>query len=129
MTQTLTLDLPRALWWTSNDLQNMHRMKTAKLTRMVRGLAHDVAILARLTPVDRCRLTVTASIPTARRFDPCNIAGTVAKHCIDGLTAAGVWTDDDSEHVVFVGFQRGPKTGTPGMYRLTFEIEEVLDGR
>jgi len=123
--QTLTIDLPRALWWTSNDLQNMHRMKTVKLTRLVRRLAHDVAILARLTPVAQCRLTVTASIPTARRFDPCNIAGTVAKHAIDGLTDAGVWKDDDSEHVIFTGFQRGPKTGTAGMYRLTIELEEV----
>lgn len=27
--------------------------------------------------------------------------------------------------MTFVGFQRGPKTGTPGTYRLTFDIEEV----
>lgn len=119
----IVLDLPRDLWFTSNDLPNMHYMARSQKAASVRALAAIAAKAAGETPVDRCRITVTASLPTARRFDPTNIAGTVSKHAIDGFTDAGLWEDDNSEHVVFVGFQRGPKT--PGIYRLTFEIEEV----
>ena len=124
MSQTITLYLTRDLWWTSNELRNMHYQTLAKKVRGVRELACEQA-RAGLLIFTRCRVTVTASIPTARRFDPANIAGTVSKHALDGFTDAGLWPDDDSEHVVFVGFQRGPKTGTRGLYRLTFEIEEV----
>jgi hypothetical protein len=125
MSQTLTLDLPRDLWWTSNEMLGMHYHTAGKKARGVRDVAWRAALEAGFFPVARCRVTVTASIPTARRFDPTNIAGTVSKHALDGFTDAGLWPDDDSEHVVFVGFQRGPKTGTRGLYRLTFEIEEL----
>lgn len=121
----IILDLSRDLWWTSNDLPNMHRMAVAKKSRAVRALAAVVARQSGLGPVDRCRVTVTASIPTARRFDPANIAGTVSKHAIDGFTDAGLWADDDSDHVVAVTFQRGPKTSVQGIYRLVFDLEEV----
>jgi len=124
MSQTLVLDLPRDLWWTSNSLRNMHFAVLAKKTRGVRELARNGAIDAGLVRVERCRITVTASIPTARRFDPANIAGTVSKHAIDGLTDWGVFDDDDSEHIVAVTYQRGPKTNT-GMYRLVFQIEAL----
>lgn len=125
MIQTITLDLPRSLWWSSNEQRNLHHHDLARRSRHVRELARNTALDAGLYRVERCRLTVTASIPTARRFDPNNIAGTVAKHAIDGMTDAGVWEDDDSEHVVFTGYQRGPKTGVAGMYRLTIDIEEA----
>lgn len=125
MTQTLTLDLPASLWWTSNRLRNMHHHDLARKTRHVRELARNVALEAGLYRVQVCRITVTASIPTARRFDPANIAGTVAKHAIDGLTDGGVFDDDDSEHIIAVTYQRGPKTATRGMYRLVFDIEEI----
>lgn len=125
MSQTLTLDLPRDLWWTSNELLGMHYHTAGKKARGVREFARDAARGSWIAPFYRCQVIVTASIPTARRFDPANIAGTVSKHALDGFTDAGLWPDDDSEHVIFVGFQRGPKTGTRGLYRLTFEIEEV----
>lgn len=125
MSQTIIVELPRALWFTSNELLGMHYHTAGKKARGVRDIAQAVATRVGLLPVERCRVTVTASIPTARRFDPANIAGTVSKHALDGFTDAGLWPDDDSEHVVFVGFQRGPKTGTRGLYRLVFEIEEV----
>lgn len=121
----IVLDLPRDLWWTSNDLVNMHHMVRARKADAVRALAADVGRLSGRPAVGQCRVIVTACLPTARRFDPANIAGTVSKHALDGFTDAGLWADDDSEHVVFTGFQRGPKTGTRGIYRLTFEIEEV----
>jgi len=121
----IVLDLSRDLWWTSNDLVNMHRMSVAKKSAAVRALAAVVGRQSGHTPMERCRITVTASIPTARKFDPANIAGTVSKHAIDGFTDAGLWADDDSEHVVFTGFQRGPKTAVAGLYRLTFDFEEV----
>jgi crossover junction endodeoxyribonuclease RusA len=121
----IVLDLPRDLWWTSNELPNMHYHSRAKKAAAVRALAAIAAKYAAEIPVERCRITVTACLPTARRFDPANIAGTVSKHALDGFTDAGLWADDDSEHVVFIGFQRGPKTGVRGMYRLTFDIEET----
>jgi crossover junction endodeoxyribonuclease RusA len=121
----IILDLSRDLWWTSNDLVNMHRMAVAKKSRAVRALAAVAARQSGQARVERCRLVVTASIPTARRFDPANIAGTVSKHAIDGFTDAGLWADDDSDHVQAVTFQRGAKTSLRGIYRLTFDIEEV----
>jgi len=121
----ITLDLSRDLWWTSNDLVNMHRMAAAEKSRAVRALAAAVARQSGQDPMERCRLVVTASLPTARRFDPANIAGTVSKHAIDGFTDAGIWADDDSDHVLAVTFQRGAKTSVRGIYRLTFEFEEV----
>lgn len=121
----IVLDLSRDLWWTSNDLVKMHRMAAAKKTAAVRALAAAVARQSGQDPMERCRLVVTASIPTAGRFDPANIAGTVSKHAIDGFTDAGLWVDDDSEHILAVTFQRGPKTSVKGTYRLTFEFEEV----
>lgn len=124
MSQTMTLDLTRDLWWTSNDLVNMHRMTRHRKSSAVRLLAKQTAKQV-LTPVGSCRLTVTACLPTARTFDPSNIAGTVAKHAIDGLTDAGIWADDDSEHVVETTYKRGPKTSVAGIYRLVFTLEEV----
>jgi hypothetical protein len=101
----------------------MHHHDRARKAASVRAFA---AIAAKgETPVTRCRLIVTAHLPTARRFDPSNIAGTVAKHAIDGITDAEIWPDDDSEHVIAVTYQRGAKTGQAGMYRLAIEIEEV----
>lgn len=122
----IVLDLPRDLWWTSNDLVNMHRMVRAKKSAAVRALAAVAAKHSDQTPVARCRITVEASLPSNRRFDPSNIAGTVAKHAIDGLTDAGVFPDDDSSHVTAVTYQRGPKTSVQGIYRLTLTLEEVL---
>lgn len=121
----IVLDLPRDLWWTSNDLVNMHRMVRARKSAAVRALAAVVGRQSGQVQLERCRITVTASLPTARKFDPANIAGTVSKHAIDGLTDAGLFPDDDSDHVLAVTFQRGPKTRVRGIYRLVIEIEEV----
>lgn len=121
----ILLDLSHDLWWTSNDLVKMHRMAVAKKAAAVRSLAAVVGRQSGQDPMERCRITVTASLPTARRFDPANIAGTVSKHAIDGFTDAGLFPDDNSDHVLAVTFQRGPRTSVPGIYRLTFEFEEV----
>lgn len=121
----ILLDLPRDLWWTTNDAASMHYHTRSRKASRVRALALIAAKASTQPPVNRCRITVTASLPTARRFDPANIAGTVAKHAIDGLTDAGIFPDDDSEHVLSVTYERGPKTECAGLYRLALSIEEV----
>lgn len=123
MTQTLTLDLVRDLWWTSND--RLHWATQRAKTRAVRMLA-KAAAREQLRPVSgSVQVRVTCHLPTDRQFDPPNIAGTVAKAALDGITDAGIWADDDSRHVPVTAYDRGPKTSVRGIYRLTIELEEV----
>lgn len=44
-------------------------------------------------------IQVTIPFNTNRRRDPHNYTGTVVKAVVDGLTRAGLWPDDNVEHV------------------------------
>lgn len=118
---TLTITLPRSEWWTANA--RIHWAARARKTRAVRRRVATIARAARMPRMDRAALTVTIHTPTARRFDPHNLASTVIKAGIDGLVDAHVLPDDSSDHLTAVTIRRGPKTGTPGTYQLTLELE------
>jgi crossover junction endodeoxyribonuclease RusA len=125
MIQTLTLDLPRDLWWTASNERAQHHMTRARLVASVRSLAAGVARQT-IRPVRggvACVL-VTVCTPIANRLDPANVGSTVVKAMLDGMVDAGVLPDDDSAHMPLTMYQRGPRTGVKGMYRLVFHIRE-----
>lgn len=105
-------------WWTSNDRPHWQtrRRRTEAIRTRARLAARDVQ------PMQRAALDVVVSTPTARRFDPHNIAGTVLKAAIDGLVDAGVIPDDDAAHLTAVTIRRGDPTREPGTYRLTLTL-------
>lgn len=65
---------------------------------------------------------VLVAYPTARKADPPNSYPSV-KAAIDGLADAGIFPDDNSEHVS-LSFDRDQKKSALGTYRLTLELEE-----
>lgn len=117
----LWLEFTKAEWFTSN--QRHHWAVKMKLTRNARSKARDAAIVAGLPRVDRVHVTAWISYPRASKADPSNSAPCV-KACLDGCTDAGIWIDDDSEHVVAVTYRRGPHTQRPGTWVIRLQIDE-----
>lgn len=71
-----------------------------------------------------CGLVVTIYAPTKRRMDPPNFYPTV-KALVDGMTDAGIWTDDSHEVIKFMTFEYGGLSGLKDKYRIEIEVEEV----
>ncbi|HEM4334855.1 TPA: hypothetical protein U1Y26_001530 [Streptococcus suis] len=71
-----------------------------------------------------CGLVVTIYAPTKRRMDPPNFYPTV-KALIDGMTDAGIWTDDSHEVIKYMMFEYGGLSGLKDKYRIEIEVEEV----
>lgn len=94
---TLTLDIPKQWWMTSNS--RLYWADKATRTRNIRRLA---ALTARSQSVSAfpCRVRVTATIHgrTRTAFDPGNTEPTV-KPILDGLVDAGVLVDDNHRYV------------------------------
>lgn len=113
-------------WWTAND--RLFWRDRARRTAAIRARATAAAIVAihrsGAQPVTRAAITATVCTPTARRFDPHNIASTVLKAAIDGLVDAGLLPDDDATHLTAVTIQRGTPTGERGTYRLVLDVTE-----
>lgn len=116
-----TLDFPRPDEWISANERTHWAVKAAK-TRAWRQAAAVHARAARIPRLDRATVLVEPCWTSRRRLDPANLAPT-AKACLDGLTDAGVWLDDDSEHVLAVTFARGPHV--KGMARLRLTITDA----
>jgi hypothetical protein len=131
VTRILILEVPKPDdldWLNSNDRR--FRFNKAKLTREWRGLGVKAVRKALgTTPVEnespnmfQSRVHVTARFwkPTRAHYDPNNLWPTVKAIC-DGLTDAGLWADDDHEHV------EGPdmRHGGYGAARVVLTIEEV----
>lgn len=125
MIQTVTMDLPRALWWTASNERSQHHMTRSKKVHAVRSMAADLA-RTHLTPVPSgvaCVL-VEVGTPIANRLDPANVGSTVVKAALDGMIDAQVLPDDSSQFMPLTIYRRGPKTGVKGLYRLVFHIRE-----
>ncbi|MGT2800687.1 hypothetical protein [Streptococcus marmotae] len=74
-----------------------------------------------------CGLVVTICAPTKRRMDPPNFYPTV-KALVDGLTDAGIWSDDNHEVIRFMTFEYGGLSGVKGKYKIVIEVEEIENG-
>lgn len=106
MSQTLTIDVPKTEWMSSNGRE--HRMDHASRTRMLR---HRAAILARdqIQPVTGpvlVAVTCRHRGGTAPDVDGCAPS---VKAAIDGCTDAGIWPDDDSAWVKAICYMRPRK--------------------
>ncbi|WP_087507907.1 hypothetical protein [Cellulomonas iranensis] len=73
----------------------------------------------------RAHVLVEVAWPTRRRRDVANVAPTV-KALVDGLVTDGhLLPDDDDAHLIGPDLRSAPHlSGTPGMTRFTFRIEE-----
>jgi len=120
---TFTLTVHRSNLLTANERK--HRMQVARATKVLRHAACMQAQTVRATPFERAHVIVTVAWPNRRRRDVLNIAPTI-KACIDGMTDAGLWDDDDDRHLIGPDFRvSGELSGVKDTTRLTFTIEEV----
>lgn len=114
----------------SNDRQ--HQTDKAKVTKRIRAFAywntmkHKDKKRAAFSPLNPCEVTVTIYSPTKSKLDPPNLYPTV-KAIIDGMTDAGIWTDDNHKVIKKLSFVYGGLSEEKGHYRLVFDIEEVKD--
>lgn len=121
MSQELTIDIPAAMWQSSN--QRLHHMERARRTRHVRTLAGWTA--RQLKPVTGpVHVMAHVSAPKRSRADVGNTYPTV-KAIIDGCTDAGIWPDDNDDHLTGPDMRRGQPTGLPGTYRVRIVITPV----
>ena len=72
-----------------------------------------------------CRVLISIARPTRRRLDPPNLYPTV-KALIDGLTDAGIWTDDNDEVIQSMTFESSGLSGIKGRYIITIKIKEKI---
>lgn len=103
-----------------------HWTQKAKITAFLRATAAKAGQKYNFPPYSKkrpCGLVVTIYAPTKRRLDPPNFYPTV-KALVDGLTDAGIWTDDNSEVIKYMTFKRGELSGIAGKYRIELEIKE-----
>ena len=124
MSQTVTVDIPKAFWLTSN--MRLHWAAKAKRAAWIRARAGYVALHelrnCALEPMLAADVTVWVGYPANRRQDADNSAPAV-KACIDGIvTDAGLLPDDDATHRPATTYRRDQPTGRPGWYRLRLEF-------
>ena len=104
-----------------NANQRLHWSVKARKVAVIRSAACLLARQQRIPRIDQARILVTYRPASARRTDAGNWSPS-AKACLDGLTDAGVWLDDDSEHVLSETYVIGDKV--PGG-QLVLTITEV----
>jgi hypothetical protein len=115
----LILELCRADWHSAND--RLHWAAKAKRNARIREAAALAASgLPRFT---RAHIIAHIGYPRAGRADPSN-AFPVIKAALDGLVDAGIFPDDDSEHIIGPTFRRDTDTKKPGAWRVRLEIQE-----
>jgi hypothetical protein len=121
-TFTLTLDIPAALWHTSNDRGAWYMFASRK--KEIRALAKTVAKAADIGTFQIAHVTAHIGYPRNGTADPGN-ASPVVKAMLDGLTDAGVWADDDSSHVIGPDYRREVGvTGKAGIHTVRLVLVE-----
>lgn len=119
-----SFELMRKEMISSND--RLHFRAKASLTAKLRTLARFKCKLGVNVPYSNkkpCEVIVTIYSPTRRTYDPPNFWPTV-KALQDGMTDAGIWTDDNKEVITFTGFRHGGLSGSK-RYRIEIKIEEI----
>ncbi|RRN50482.1 hypothetical protein EI220_06625 [Streptococcus suis] len=110
-----------------NANDRMNWAQKAKITAYLRHIAFLKVSEGKYTTHTKkhpCGLLVTIYAPTKRRMDPPNFYPTV-KALIDGMTDAGIWTDDNHEVIKFMTFEYGGLSGLKDKYRIEIEVKEV----
>lgn len=118
---SLLLTIPAEHWMSAND--RMHWAQKAKRTAAVRQLAAAAARAGEWPRMMQVHVCAFVGYPSKRKADPPNAYPTV-KAALDGFTDAGVWPDDDSEHVVAVEFRRDPTPAPKGTHTLRLVITD-----
>ena len=121
MSTEITVDIPREWWLSSN--QRLHWAAKAKRTAAIREATKIAARNAALPTFNVVHVCAWIGYPRAGKADPSN-AAPVVKAALDGLTDAGLWPDDDSEHVIAVEYRRDTGTKRPGIHTLRLTITE-----
>lgn len=98
------LDIPPRELLNAN--KRYHWAVRARMAADLKADAYKVARGARVPRLDRIRVVGVVHAPDRRRRDPHNLFPTL-KAYIDGIVAAGVIIDDDSQHLVSVAMQSG----------------------
>lgn len=114
----------------SND--RFHPQIKAKMTKRIRAFAHWQTLAAKdkeavaFSPLNPCEVVITVFAPTKSRLDPPNLYPTV-KALVDGMTDAGIWTDDNHKVIKSMAFKYGGLSGEKGHYKMIFEVRECYD--
>lgn len=121
MQAEIIIDVPGALWLSSND--RPHWAERSRRTRGLRMLGRSAAIKAGVPRFEVAAVTAFIGYPRGGRADPANAHPTM-KALVDGFTDAGCWEDDDSQHVLGPIPLRGPASGKPGVHTVRFLLIE-----
>lgn len=119
--QTIEFDIPPDLWLTANG--RLHWAQKAARTSKLRTLAAYTARQANLQPMHGVtHVMAYIQYPSAGRADPNNAAPTT-KALVDGLTDAGVWTDDDSAHLLGPDHRRLAGKASDRLHKIVFTLK------
>lgn len=75
-----------------------HWRARAAVTAELRRTAGWLARVQKIPRLERAHVLAVYHPPDRRRRDPANLYPSV-KACVDGLTDAGAWADDDASHL------------------------------
>lgn len=115
----------------SNDRFEKKRVQPA-MTRRIREVAHYITrgqmnIEGLQRPYYKkskpCKILVKVYPPTKSKIDPPNLYPTV-KALVDGMTDAGLWSDDNYEIVKQMAFQYGGTSGRAKHYKLEIIVDD-----
>jgi crossover junction endodeoxyribonuclease RusA len=122
----ITVEIPKALWKNDNGSHggwHAHNRLMQTLKRL--GWAHAAAWRNEheRAAFEHCRLDVYVQYPPRgrARADPSN-ADNIGKPIIDGFTKAGLWPDDNWQHVEGPFYRMSRTIAPPGTHRLEFHI-------
>lgn len=125
----IDIDVPEGLWLSANS--RMHWRRKAEITKQLRWIGNLSAHGREgdMVRFHQCEVAVSVAYPRRGRADPPNSAPTV-KAILDGFTDAGLWEDDDSDHITLTTFQRHPEpTTVKGLHRLLITIQGTAEKR
>jgi len=125
MSATITVDVPRELWLSSNRPVRIHAHK-ARIVRALHVLGHAAAVRAHLTPQQGPLVACwTVQYPRGVRWDKGDAANSAptTKALLDALVPTWL-ADDGPRDIAEERFRRGPNLTVPGIHRVTLELRE-----
>ena len=120
-TTTFKFPIPREIILNSNQsvCQRVKGLRVKALRRMGEALGKTLSDCA----FDKYSVDVFVYPPSKRRLDPPNLYPTT-KPLIDGLTDAGMWVDDDHEHMSSMTFYYGGLSSCPDLFIIEILVKE-----